>query len=151
MTLRVLRKQKTVDEYNFPYTFPSPYTGCPFGCIYCYSIKSDIWSARLKNWGIKPNSARPKKNAVNNLKLDLQQLKNIPQKSKEIQIGNFFEPYPPIEKQHKITRDCLDVFTNYPDWKVHLETKSDLILRDINVLQQLNDFEAEITIYYKRY
>jgi len=143
---RILRKQKKVDEFNFPYTLPSPYTGCVFGCLYCYSIKSDIWSARLKHWGIKPNTAKPKKNVVTNLKKDLEELQGIPAQQKEVQIGNFFDPYPPIEKNLQITRKCLEVFKEFPDWKVHLETKSSLILRDIDVMKDIQSFEAEITI-----
>jgi DNA repair photolyase len=143
---RILRRQRVIDEYNFPYTLPSPYTGCPFGCLYCYSIRSRLWSARLRNWGIRPNTARPKANAVNNLRRDLQDLRGIPNSQKEVQIGNFFEPYPPIEMKLELTRRCLEVFTEYPDWKVHIETKSPLITRDIDILNQLNNPEVEITI-----
>ena len=143
---RILRKQRTIDEYNFPYTLPSPYTGCPFNCIYCYSIKSNIWRARLRNWGIQPNTARPKENAVTNLRRDLEQLRDIPDYEKEVQIGNFFEPYPPIERRLRLTRECLEVFLDYPEWKLHLETKNPLITRDIDILTQLDYPEVEITI-----
>jgi len=141
---KVIRKQKKVDKYNFPYTF-NPYTGCSFGCIYCYSIKSKIWSSRLKNWGIKPNVAKPKPNVVNDLDNDLQILIRI--KDKEVQIGNFFEPYPHIESKNKITRECLKLFANkYTDWIVHLETKGNIILRDLDIIKKIKDFQAEITI-----
>lgn len=143
---RILRRQRIVDEYNFPYTLPSPYTGCAYGCLYCYSIRSTIWSARLRNWGIEPNTVRPKENAVSKLRRDLQDLRNIPNDEKEVQIGNFFEPYPPIEEELQLTRNCLEVFTDYPDWKVHLETKNPLITRDIDILSQLDNPEVEITI-----
>ncbi len=142
---RVMNKQKKIDAYNFPYTF-NPYTGCPYCCHYCYTIKSALWSARLKNWGIKPNIAKPKLGVVQKLQRDLQDLKNIQTRYKEVQIGNFFDPYPPIEPKLKITRQCLDVFRQYPDWKVHLETKSPLILNDMDIIKQMPRFEAEITI-----
>ena len=146
MPLKALTKQKKVDEFNFPYTL-NPYIGCVYRCIYCYA-KGDFWKMVHGKRGYTDlNKAKPNhRYTSNNLHYDLQHIKPSGKWIKEVQIGNNYDPYPPIEKQHKITRGCLDVFTKYPDWKVHLETKSDLILRDINVLQQLNDFEAEITI-----
>lgn len=96
--------------------------------------------------GIKPNTALPKQNVVQNLQKDLQTLQKIPQKDKIVQIGNFFDPYPHIEKNHSITRHCLEEFTKYPDWIVHLETKNNLIIRDIDVIKRIPDFQAEITI-----
>lgn len=144
--VRILRRQRTIDEFNFPYTLPSPYTGCAFNCIYCYSIRSSIWRVRLNNWGIEPETARPKLNAVRNLRRDLEDLSDISSIEKEVQIGNFFDPYPPIEGEERLTRRCLEVFLDYPDWKIHLETKSPIIERDIDILNRLNNFEAEITI-----
>jgi len=140
---QVMRRQKTIDEYNFPFTF-NPYTGCTFGCLYCYSIKSTIWSARLRNWGIQPNNARPKTNFINKLTSDLEELEDEP--NKEVQIGNFFDPYPHIERREETTRRCLEVFTEHPEWIVHLETKSDVILRDVNIIKSIPHFQAEITI-----
>lgn len=145
--IQVIRKTKAdrVNKYNFPFTLPSPYTGCAFGCEYCYSIKSDLWSARLKHWGIKPNQAKPKPDVVNRVKKDLASLDKDTTKDARIQIGNFFDPYPPIEKSLNITRDILEEFLNHPEWEVHIETKNPLITRDKDILKRL-DAQAEITI-----
>jgi len=143
--VQIIKKSKKVDKYNFPYTLPSPYTGCSFGCEYCYSIKSSLWSARLNNWGIAPNTAKPKPDVVNRVKKDLLLLDKDTSKDARIQIGNFFDPYPNIESKQNITKDILQEFTNHPEWEIHIETKNPLITRDKQLLKQL-DAQAEITI-----
>lgn len=144
---QVIRKTKAdrVNKFNFPFTLPSPYTGCAFGCEYCYSIKSNLWSTRLKNWGVKPNQAKPKPDVVKRVRKDLISLDNDTTKDARIQIGNFFDPYPPIEKKLNITRNILKEFRNHPEWEIHIETKNPLITRDKDLLKQL-DAQAEITI-----
>ena len=93
-----------------------------------------------------------KRNGINKqlpldeLEYDLEHIKPNGKWTKEIQIGNNYEPYPPIEEKHEITKQVLELFTKYPDWKVHLETKNNLILRDIDIIKQIPKFEAEITI-----
>ena len=80
---RVMNKQKKIDAYNFPYTF-NPYTGCVFGCIYCYSTRSTIWRARLNKWGIEPYTAKPKADVVTKLQKDLKSLEDIDSNLKEV-------------------------------------------------------------------
>ena len=67
-------------------------------------------------------------------------------KNKEIQIGNNYDTYPPQERHRKLTRRVLEVFTEYPEWIIHLVTKSPLIANDINLLKKLPNLEVEITI-----
>ena len=145
MSLKILKKQDKIDEYNFPYTL-NPYYGCSLGCLCCYSTQTE-WAKRfLEKSGLKPNEYRSKDNVAKKLRDDLETLKNLPGRSKKVQIGNGYEPYPDIEEDEKITRECLEVFTEHQDWIVHLVTKSKLILRDIEIIKQIRNFQAEITI-----
>jgi DNA repair photolyase len=136
----------SIDEFNFPYTL-NPFIGCSFGCIYCYS-KSPLWRAR---WGYhgynnidipSPNLRLDFDDLLFKIHYDLETI----QERREVQIGNTFDPYPSNEEHYRITQLILETFLEHPEWKVHLETKSPLILRDIDILQRLNDFEAEITL-----
>ena len=68
---------------------------------------------------------------------------------KEVKIGNLFDPYPLMEPNRKITRRCLELFEYHPDWKVHIQTKSNLILNDIDILKTLSERNrfAEVEIF----
>jgi len=99
----------------------NPYTGCGHGCIYCYATYI-------------PNfyQARRKKDLLKRIRKDLEK---IPRGS-IISISNSSDPYVPIDKKYEDTRKCLQLFGNY-DFRILLITKSDLVLRDIDVLQNL--------------
>jgi len=144
MEMKVIRKnKKKVNKINFPYTM-NIYKGCSYGCLYCYSCKPCKWNGYGKEKPIY-EKIEVKKDIVKNLKEDLAKLTDS-DIDKRIQIGNTWDVYPKIEEKNKITRECLEVFTKYPDWTIHLETKSELILNDIDVIKKLPNFQAEITI-----
>jgi DNA repair photolyase len=99
----------------------NPYTGCAHGCIYCYATYI-------------PNfySPRRKKDLIKKVKEDL---KKIPEGS-IISISNSSDPYQPLEEKYKDFRECLKLFLNY-NFKILIITKSDLVLRDIDLLKKL--------------
>ncbi len=146
---RVLRRQHLLNEHDVPYAF-NPYLGCTYDCIYCYSTCSNYWIDIWKKSWVNPLSVKPKDNIVKRLEKNLTLLTDIPDTNKEVKIGNLFDPYPLIEPKRKITRECLDLFEYHPDWKVHIETKSNLILNDIDILKILSKrhrfVEIEISI-----
>lgn len=103
------------------------YRGCTHGCIYCdsrskcYQINHDFEDIEIKE-------DAP-------VILD-KQLKN---KRKKIMIntGSMCDPYMHIEKEIQYTRKCLHIINKYY-FGVTVLTKSDLILRDIDILQKIN-------------
>ena len=136
--MKVIRKNtKKVNKINFPYTM-NIYKGCSYGCLYCYSCKPCEWNGYGKEKPIY-EKIEVNKDIVKNLKEDLAELTDS-DVDKRIQIGNTWDVYPKIEETKKITRECLKVFTNYPDWVIHLETKSDLILNDIDIIKKIPNF-----------
>jgi DNA repair photolyase len=62
-----------------------------------------------------------------------------------IAIGTVTDPYQPLERKYKITRVCLEVLMAY-DFPVSILTKSDLVLRDLDLLRRLPDVEVGFTI-----
>jgi len=140
----LLRKQKWVDKYNHNYTM-NIYTGCSYGCIYCYSTKPCKWNDYGRKIQLRTQPV-PKKNVARILDKELRKLEDIQDEEKHLQIGNAYDVYPIIEKDKEITRNCLKVLTKYPYWYFNLETKSDLILRDIDIIKKIPNFQAEITI-----
>lgn len=105
-----------------------PYTGCEHGCLYCYA------SSYIKDF----KRCRPKKNLLSLVKRDLAALP----RNALISMSNSSDPYPPMESQLKLTRSCLREFLR-KDLRVLIVTKSDLVVRDLDLVSALR---AAITI-----
>lgn len=100
----------------------NPYTGCGHRCVYCYAT----YIPRF----FQP---RRKKDLVKRVQKDL---KRIP-KDSLISISNSSDPYVPMDEKHKDTRKCLRLLQEY-DVRILMVTKSDLVIRDIDILRELN-------------
>jgi DNA repair photolyase len=107
----------------------NPYTGCSHRCDYCYAT----YIPRF--WEV-----REKKDLLKRLERDLSEMdERLP-----ISMSNSSDPYPWIEKEKGITRRCLELFREY-DVTLLVVTKSDIILRDIDILSEI-DCVVSITI-----
>ena len=104
------------------------YRGCTHGCIYCDS-RSECYGMTYTFEDIEV-----KVNAVSLLEQALAK-----KKSKcMITTGAMTDPYIPLEATLQNTRKCLEVIEKY-DFGACLLTKSDLILRDIDILKRINE------------
>lgn len=110
----------------------NPYRGCEHGCIYCFARPTHAYmglsagldfEARLF---AKPDAA----------KLLERELAKPGYKPRVIAIGTNTDPYQPIEKEWRIMRQILEVL-NKANHPVSIVTKSALILRDIDILQEM--------------
>jgi len=103
------------------------YRGCTHGCIYCDS-RSEIY-------GMTNNfeNVEVKTNALELLGEALSKKRN----KCMITTGAMTDPYIPLEKELKNTRRCLEVIERH-GFGVSLLTKSDLILRDLDILKRIN-------------
>ncbi|MCK5392856.1 MAG: radical SAM protein [Candidatus Omnitrophica bacterium] len=109
----------------------SPYTGCSHNCLYCYA------SSYIRDFS-KP---REKKDFLNKLQ---REIKKIPENS-IIAISNSSDPYIPLEKKLKITRQLLEILTSYK-LKINLITKSSLILSDLDLLKTFKSLVVSISL-----
>lgn len=101
------------------------YRGCNHGCIYCDS--------RSQCYGIDDFSkVRPKKEALVLLE---RELKSKKQKG-VISLGAMSDSYNALEKELQLTRGALALFAQY-GFGLSLETKSDFLLRDSDLFQQI--------------
>lgn len=103
------------------------YRGCTHGCIYCDS------RSKCYNFDHKFEDIEVKKNAPELLE------KILKSKRKKCMIGtgSMSDPYMPLEKELKMTRKCLEIINRY-GFGATVITKSDLILRDLNLLKSIN-------------
>jgi len=113
----------------------NPYRGCQHSCAYCYV----------------PNVLRIKRNEWGNF-VDVRT--NIPSVlSKELRIKKFgvvaistvTDPYQPIEDKYKLTRFCLEQLLIH-DFPVCIQTKSDLVVRDVDLISKFSKAEVMFSI-----
>ncbi len=110
----------------------NPYRGCEHGCIYCYARPNHAYV------GLSPGldfetKLFVKANAVELLEAEFAKPRYRP---KTIMLGGVTDIYQPIERGYGITRGILETMER---WRhpVSLITKSQLIIRDIDVLARL--------------
>ncbi|AGK61882.1 DNA repair photolyase [Archaeoglobus sulfaticallidus PM70-1] len=108
------------------------YIGCQHACKYCYAKFMCRWYNHGK-WGswvvVKENMADlVKKQVVNG----------------SVYMSSVSDPYQPIEKEFRLTRNVLKNMDKRI--KLSILTKSDLVLRDIDLFKKFNDIEVGLTI-----
>jgi DNA repair photolyase len=115
----------------------NPYVGCSHGCVYCYATFMKRFTGHTEEWGTFVDVR------VNAAEVLARQMRRA--KPGNIAIGTVTDPYQPLERKYQITRACLEVLTAY-DFPVSILTKSDLVLRDLDLLHRLHDVEVGFTI-----
>lgn len=110
----------------------NPYQGCEHGCIYCYARNSHQY------WGFSAGLDFERKiiikeNAPHLLEKFLDNPKYSPQ---PIMLSGNTDCYQPIERKRGITRKMLQVLLKFKH-PVSIITKNSLILRDLDLLQEL--------------
>lgn len=110
----------------------NPYKGCEHGCIYCYARPSHAYMNLSPGLDFETKIFY-KADAANLLKKELNKPRYV---CKPIVLGANTDPYQPAEAKLKITRSLLEVLNLYQH-PVIIITKSSLIERDLDILQEL--------------
>jgi DNA repair photolyase len=124
-----------VSSPDIPFSYSlNPYQGCEHGCVYCYARNSHTY------WGYSSGIEFEQKILVKKSapKLLEEQLKKKSWEATPIMLAGNTDCYQPAEKQYEITRQILEVFLRYRH-PVGLITKNSLILRDLDLLDALNE------------
>lgn len=116
----------------------NPYTGCSHGCKYCYARFMKRFTGHREPWG---SFVDVKVNAP-----DLIPEKTDKYKNRSITIGSVTDPYQPLEKKYKITRKILQKLIPLQPKSLDIMTKSDLIVRDIDLLKQFDNSIVAISL-----
>lgn len=114
------------------YTF-NPYIGCHHGCLYCYV--PDVLKLDLE-WG---KEVYVKKNVLNILRKEV-----LIKKRGIVGVSTATDPYQPIEKKLEITRRAIEILKN-AGFYVSIQTKSSLVLRDLDLMNEKFDVGLTIT------
>lgn len=115
----------------------NPYRGCSHACRYCYAAFMRRFTGHQEPWG-----------EFVDIKVNAPELlaKEISRKPMgRVWVSGVCDPYQPVEKQYRLTRRCLEILLDN-GWPVTIQTKSALVLRDIDLLQTSGDIEVGFSI-----
>ena len=134
--IREIEVKSVITKSNLPVCEYSvnPYVGCTHGCRYCYASFMKRFTGHAEPWGtfldVKswPEMKNPSKYA-----------------GKELFIGSVTDPYLPQEEQYRRTRALLEQLKG-SGAKISIATKSDLILRDLDLIRAFLDARVSWSI-----
>jgi DNA repair photolyase len=127
----ILSKSKIYD-----YTI-NAYTGCQHACAYCYARFMKRTTGHIEAWG-----------EFVDVKINASELlqKEINKKTQgRVWISGVCDAYQPLEAKYELTRKCLEILVEH-EWPITIQTKSPLVLRDVDVLSRASDIEVGFTI-----
>jgi DNA repair photolyase len=110
----------------------NPYRGCEHGCSYCYARPTHTYLGHSAGLDFE-TELYAKTNAADLLERELARPGYVP---KVIALGAVTDPYQPIERRYRISREILEVLdrTSHP---VGIVTKSAGVVRDIDILARM--------------
>jgi DNA repair photolyase len=116
----------------------NPYTGCQINCAYCYArLFMRRYSGHTEPWG---EFVDVKVNAPQLLKRQLDKTKRG-----TVWISSVCDPYQPLEATYMLTRSCLKELAK-KDFPVNIQTKSSLVVRDMDLFREFKSIEVGCTI-----
>ena len=136
---------RCVTRRNLPFTWTiNPYRGCEFGCRYCYARYTHEFMEMRDGMEFE-QKIYVKQQAADLLRRDLRRVKP----GESIALGTATDPYQPAERRYEVTRGILEEFARHRGFELGIVTKSNLIVRDVNLLRQLsqnNSLSVHITV-----
>ncbi len=135
--IKEIQAKTVIHKHNkaFPVMYDlNPYRGCTVGCKYCFAQYSHYYvdlGNFFKDIIVKTNVDKC---------LDIELYKKRKNKQ-QIKIGGVTDAYQPIEKKYLLMPKILKIFKKYRI-PIFISTKSDLILRDFELIKQLSEVAA---------
>jgi DNA repair photolyase len=115
----------------------NPYTGCEHACSYCYARFMKRFSPHPEPWGAFVDV---KVNAPSLLRAEVRKKKRA-----TVWVSGVCDPYQPLEEHYRLTRQCLEILARN-DWPVIIQTRSPLVLRDLDIIRGARDIEVGLSI-----
>src|SRR5277367_1537370 len=146
----ILNKSVSKRRLSMAYSI-NPYRGCEFGCKYCYArYTHEFMAPKASTETAEAGDAMAGIDMRNPLTFERliflkqnaawlleQELKKV-DPANEIALGTATDPYQPIERRARITRSLLEVFARKTGYRLGIVTKSRLIERDVDLLQEIS-------------
>jgi DNA repair photolyase len=115
----------------------NPYVGCQHACTYCYARFMKRFSGHKESWG---DFVDVKINAPDLLLAEVRK-----KKRGKVWISGVCDPYQPSEAKYRLTRKCLEILIQN-NWPVIIQTRSPLVLRDLDIFKKAEDLEVGLSI-----
>src|SRR5467141_2156147 len=140
------------DRVPFEWTI-NPYRGCEFACKYCYARYTHEYmeldgSEFEKKIYVKKDAAPLLAHDISR-KYSYASERSGGEKPEHIAIGTATDPYQPAEREHGVTRACLEELAKREGLSVSVITKSNQIVRDIDLFKKIaerSELSLNITI-----
>ncbi|HET9305346.1 MAG TPA: radical SAM protein [Candidatus Sulfotelmatobacter sp.] len=136
---------KCVSQRAMPFTWTiNPYRGCEFGCRYCYARYTHEFMEMRDGMEFE-QKIYVKQHASDLLRHDLRRVKS----DEAIALGTATDPYQPAERRYEVTRGILEEFARHRGFELGIVTKSNLVVRDLELLQQVaqsNKLSVHVTV-----
>src|ERR1700674_404852 len=142
------------DSSRVPFEWTiNPYRGCEFACKYCYARYTHEYmeldgSEFEKKIYVKKDAAPLLANDISR-RYSYTSERSGGERADHIAIGTATDPYQPAEREYGVTRACLEELAKREGLSISIITKSNQIVRDIEVLQRIasrSDLAIDITI-----
>ena len=115
----------------------NPYVGCSHSCRYCYAAFMRRFTGHKEKWG---EFVDVKINAPELLAKEIKR-----KRMGRVWVSGVCDPYQAVEKKYELTQKCLKILVEN-QWPVTIQTKSSLVLRDIEILEKSKDIEVGFSI-----
>jgi len=121
------------DSKRVPFSWTiNPYRGCEFGCKYCYARYTheymELDGADFERKIYVKKDAGP----LSGRDLNLEKIQG-----EHIAVGTATDPYQPAEREFGATRAVLEQMAQRKGLSISITTKSDQVLRDLDVLKRI--------------
>ena len=139
----VLARVKSGRRLPFQWAI-NPYRGCEFACKYCYARYTHEFM-ELRDPLAFEQKIYVKQQAAWLLRQDLKKVRP----NESIAIGTATDPYQPAERRYNVTHGILEELAQHHGLRLGIITKSDLILRDAELLRQIsmhNSMHVSLTV-----
>jgi DNA repair photolyase len=142
------------DSNRVPFEWTiNPYRGCEFACKYCYARYTHEYmeldgSEFEKKIYVKKDAAPLLAHDISR-KYSYASERSGGEKPDHIAIGTATDPYQPAEREHGVTRACLEELAKREGLSISIITKSNQIVRDIDVLTKIaarSSLQIDITV-----
>ena len=124
-----------MDKYD--YTL-NPYSGCSYGCTYCYAAFFSHDRKKQDSWGYWVGV---KENAVEKMERLRRSLDD-----KLIYMSSVTDPYQPIERELKITRKLLKIMAEQHKPRLVVQTRSPDVVRDCDLFHRIKKRGGQVQV-----
>jgi len=127
----LLNRCVSLRKLPFDWTI-NPYRGCEFGCKYCYARYTHEFM-EMRDGEEFEQKIYVKQHTADLLRRELRKVKP----GEPIALGTATDPYQPAERRYEITRSILEEFARHRGFELGIVTKSNLIVRDRDLLCEI--------------